>query len=234
MELNAKTPPIFSASLMCMNLLEIKQQFEILNKRVHMYHVDIMDGHFCKNITLSPDFIKAVRKIATLPIDAHLMVETPGDFIDYLEQAGVDYISPHAETINTDAFRFIDKVKSKGIKMGVVLNPATPLYFVQHYLNHIDILTIMTVDVGYSGSKFVPEMLGKIEAAKRFRDENGLSYIIQVDGACNADNFRAMDKAGAEAYVMGNTGLFAMHSDLDTAVDIMYRNFSEKVGKQLV
>lgn len=228
-----KKPPIFSASLMCMNMLEMKEQFRVLNERIQMYHVDIMDGHFCKNITLSPDFVKVCATVAKRPIDVHLMVEHPGDYIDQLIACGAAVISPHAETINVDAFRTIDKVKSAGCQMGVVLNPATPLSAVSHYLNHIDLLTIMTVDVGYSGGKFVPEMLEKIREAVRIREERGLQYVIQVDGACNAANFKAMDEAGAEAYVVGNTGLFAMDPDLKKAADILYENFSRETGRRL-
>ncbi len=225
--------PLFSASLMCMNLLDMRQQFEVLNRRIQMYHVDIMDGHFCKNITLSPDFVKVCASVAEHPIDVHLMVEHPGDFIDQLIAVGAAVISPHAETINVDAFRTIDKIKSAGCQMGVVLNPATPLSYVSHYLNHIDLLTIMTVDVGYSGGKFVPEALDKIREAVRIREERGLHYVIQVDGACNAANFKAMDEAGAEAYVVGNTGLFAMDPDLNRAADILYENFSRETGRAL-
>ncbi len=225
--------PLFSASLMCMNLLDMRQQFEVLNRRIQMYHVDIMDGHFCKNITLSPDFVKVCASVAEHPIDVHLMVEHPGDFIDQLIAVGATVISPHAETINVDAFRTIDKIKSAGCQMGVVLNPATPLSYVSHYLNHIDLLTIMTVDVGYSGGKFVPEALDKIREAVRIREKRGLHYVIQVDGACNAANFKAMDEAGAEAYVVGNTGLFAMDPDLNRAADILYENFSRETGRAL-
>lgn len=171
--LQEKQPPLFSASLMCMNMLEMKEQFRVLNERVQMYHVDIMDGHFCKNITLSPDFVKVCASAAKRPIDVHLMVEHPGDFLDQLIRSGAHCISPHAETINVDAFRTIDKIKSAGCRMGVVLNPSTPLSYVAHYLNHIDLLTIMTVDVGYSGGKFIPEMLEKIREAVRIREERG-------------------------------------------------------------
>lgn len=222
--------PMFSASLMCMNLLEAKEQFRILNERVQMYHVDIMDGHFCKNITLSPGFVRTCAQATDLPIDVHLMVEHPGDFLDMVIDAGATIVSPHAETINVDAFRTIDKIKSAGCQMGVVLNPATPLSYISAYLHHIDLLTIMTVDIGYSGGKFVPEMLEKIREAVRIREERGLSYIIQVDGACNAANFRAMHEAGAEAYVVGNTGLFALDPDLNRAADRMYAEFARETG----
>jgi D-allulose-6-phosphate 3-epimerase len=225
--------PIFNASLMCMDLLHIREQFDILNERIDMYHVDIMDGHYVRNLTLSPDFVKTVRRIAKKPIECHLMVEYPGDYIEQLAQAGADIISCHAETINQEAFRLIDRIKSSGCEFGVVLNPATPLTYAKHYLNHVKILTIMTVDAGYSGSKFVPETLDKIREARAYRSEKNLDYTIQVDGACNKSYFREMDQAGAEAYVMGNTGLFGLSRDLNEAIDMMLEDY-EKTTKQKV
>lgn len=217
--------PLFSASLMCMDLLHMKEQFEILNKRIDIYHVDIMDGHFAKNITLSPGFVRTCSKVAEKPMDCHLMVEHPEDYIEELAEAGASIISCHAETINHAAFRIIDKIKSLDCEFGVVLNPATPLCYVQHYLNRVKLLTIMTVDVGFSGSKFVPEALDKVREACEYREKHNLDFIIQVDGACNEENYRAMDQAGAEAYVMGNTGLFAKAADLNDAIDIMEEKF---------
>jgi D-allulose-6-phosphate 3-epimerase len=211
----------------------MQEQFNILNHRIDMYHVDIMDGHFAKNITLSPDFVQVCSKIATKPIECHLMVDYPGDYIEELAKAGADIISCHAETINHDAFRLIDRIESLGCKFGVAINPATPFIYAKHYMNHVKLLTIMTVDVGYSGSKFVPEVLDKIREAAAYREENQLDYIIQVDGACNADNFRAMNMAGAESYVMGNTGLFAISPDLKDAIDIMIDNFERATERKI-
>ena len=122
---------MFNPSLMCMDLLDIKKQTEILNERCDLYHVDIMDGHFVKNITLSPDFVAAFAKIAKKPIDCHLMCEYPDDYIETLAKAGATYICPHAETINSDAFRIINKIRALGCRVGVVLNPATPLSYIQ-------------------------------------------------------------------------------------------------------
>lgn len=223
--------PLFNASLMCMDLLQMKEQFAILNKRMDMFHVDIMDGHFAKNITLSPGFVKACAKMADKPIDCHLMVEYPGDYIDELASSGASFISCHAETINHEAFRIIDKVHSLGCKFGIALNPATPLSYVRHYLNHVELLTIMTVDVGFSGSRFIPEMMDKVREAVKYRDEHGLKYIIQVDGACNQENFKVMDEAGAECYVMGNTGMFLLAGGLSEAIDIMIKNFNEVTNR---
>ena len=158
----------FSPSLMCMDLTEFKEQVEILNERADFYHVDIMDGHFVKNITLSPFFVEQLNRISKLPIDVHLMTEYPGDYIEELGKVGAAYISPHAETINKDAFRIINKIKDVGSKVGIVLNPATPVEWIKHYIHHIDKITVMTVDPGFAGQPFIREMIEKIMELKKF------------------------------------------------------------------
>jgi D-allulose-6-phosphate 3-epimerase len=210
---------------MCLDYLNIREQIEILNEKADYYHIDIMDGHFCKNITLSPDFMKAVKKIARLPLDVHLMTEYPNDFIDLVRNAGAEWISPHAETINTDAFRTINRIKSLGAKAGVVLNPATPLEYIRHYAGKLDLLTIMTVDVGYAGQPFIEEMLDKIRLAKQWKEQYGYGYRISVDGSCNAKTFKRLNDAGAEIYVVGSSGLFSVDPDLSAAYDKMLLNF---------
>lgn len=137
--------PMFNPSLMCMDLLNIKEQLQILNTRADFFHVDIMDGHYVKNITLSPDFCRAIRPVCQIPLDCHLMVTTPDDFIEPLAKAGAGYICPHAETINADAFRIVNKIHSLGCKVGVVLNPATPVSYIRHYIHLLDKVTVMTV-----------------------------------------------------------------------------------------
>ncbi len=223
----------FSVSLMCMDLLDIKNQITILNQRADGYHIDIMDGHFCGNITLSPDFAGACAKIATLPMDAHLMTTEPDNWLEPLARAGVTTISPHAETINTHAFRTINRIRELGCKVGVVLNPATPLSYIRHYLDSLDMLTIMTVDVGYSGQPFIPQMLDKIEEAAQWKAAHGSSYTIQVDGCCNRTTFRQLNDAGAEMYVMGNTGLFRLAPQLSAAYDRMLDDFASVTEKNL-
>jgi D-allulose-6-phosphate 3-epimerase len=219
----------FSVSLMCLDYLKIREQIEILNAKADYYHVDIMDGHFCKNITLSPDFMRAVKKIARLPLDVHLMTEYPNVFIDPVRDAGAEWISPHAETINTDAFRTLNKIKSLGAKAGVVLNPATPLEYIKHYAGQLDLLTIMTVDVGYAGQPFIEEMLDKIRLAKQWKEQYGYTYKISIDGSCNAKTFKKLNDAGAEMYVMGSSGLFSLDPDLSVAYDRMLQNFRDAV-----
>ena len=222
--------PDFAVSLMCMDYLKISEQMEVLNDNVSMLHADIMDGHFCKNITLSPDLIKAFASVTTLPIDAHLMTTNPGDWIDACAEAGAGYISLHAETINTDAFRQINYIKSLGCKVGIVLNPATPLEYIRHYLNRVDMLTIMTVDVGFAGQSFIDEMLEKIEEAVRIREENGYTYKIQVDGSVNERTYKRLYDAGCDVYVLGSSGLFTLDDDLQVACDKAYEIFERETN----
>lgn len=215
----------FAPSLMCMDFLKIQEQVSILNDRIDMFHADIMDGHFCKNITLSPDLIRSFGKVAKKPIDCHLMTTDPMDWIGSLAKAGAAYISPHAETINTDAYRVLNFIESHGCKTGVVLNPATPLSYVEPYLNRIELLTIMTVDVGFAGQPFIREMLDKIREAKRLKEERGYKYRIQIDGSCNKSTYKSLVEAGAEVLIVGTSGLFGLDEDLSRACDKMYEEF---------
>lgn len=222
--------PMFNPSLMCMDLLDIKEQTRILNERCDLYHVDIMDGHYVKNITLSPDFVSVFSQIAKKPIDCHLMVTNPDDYIEPLAKAGAEYICPHAETINADAFRIINKIRDNGCKVGIVLNPATPLSYIQHYIHKIDKLTIMSVDPGFAGQPFIEEMLDKIAQAKKLKEENGYKFLIEVDGSCNKGTFKRLYDAGTEVFIVGSSGLFNNADTLEKAWDIMIENFTEQTG----
>jgi D-allulose-6-phosphate 3-epimerase len=213
-----------------MDLSQFKEQVTALNERADFYHVDIMDGHFVKNITLSPFFIEQLKKISTLPIDAHLMVEKPSEFVDMVIDAGADYISLHAETINGDAFRLINHIKDKGKKFGVVLNPATPIESIRHYIHHVDKLTIMTVDPGFAGQKFVTEMIDKIKEAKELKEKNQYKYLITIDGSCNEKTFKQLTDAGAEVLIIGTSGLFNLHEDVSKAWDLMMETFEREVN----
>ena len=219
----------FSPSLMCMDLSKFKEQVEVLNERAHFYHVDIMDGHFVKNITLSPFFIQELKKISKLPIDAHLMVEKPADFINMTIDAGADYISLHAETINGEAFRHINTIKNRGRKFGVVLNPETPLDSIRHYIHHVDKLTIMTVDPGFAGQPYISEMLEKIKEAKALKEKHGYKYLITIDGSCNKNTFKQLVEAGAEVLIIGTSGLFNLDEDVERAWNLMMETFNKEV-----
>lgn len=225
--------PLFNPSLMCMDFLDMRNQAEILNTRCDMYHADVMDGHYVKNITLSPDFIRAFHTVAKKPIDCHLMVTDPDLFLEPLAKAGAAYLCVQAETVNRDAFRIFNKIEALGCKTGVVLNPATPLEFVRHYLDRIDILTIMTVDPGFAGQPFIPEMLRKIREAREFKEKHGCKYKIEVDGSCNERTFKALRDAGAEIFIVGTSGLFSKDRDLKTAWDKMLADFRNATGESV-
>ena len=221
----------FAPSLMCMDFLRMREQLEILNTRADLYHVDIMDGHYCKNITLSPDMISAFAKVATLPMDVHLMTTAPSDWLDVCAKAGAKIISPHAETINVDAFRTLNRIRELGCQAGVTLNPATPLNTIRHYVERIDLLTLMTVDVGFAGQPFIEEMLPKIEQAAEWKAKHGFKYRIQIDGGCNRATYKRLVNAGAEVLIVGSSGLFKLDDDLNRAYDKMLTLFEEAMGE---
>lgn len=222
--------PTFSPSLMCMDLLNAAVDVDVLNRRADAYHVDLMDGHFAPNITLSPDLVKALSAHGSLPMDIHMMVTTPTDWIEILAENGATWISPHAETINVNAFRVMNQIESLGMKTGVALNPSTPLVWVQHYLERVDLLTFMTVDVGFAGQPFVEQVLPKVAEAVEFRERHGLDYTIQIDGSCNVKTFKRLWEAGAERFIVGSSGLWDKDPDLDRAYDLMLADFTQETG----
>ena len=210
-----------SPSLMCMDIWNLKEQIGFLNKKAFMYHVDIFDGVYVKNICLSPGFIKMLSSKTDVPIDAHLCITRPSDFIEEVAAAGAAYISIHADVILKDAFRYIELVKRSGCKLGVVLNPSIPLSFISPYIRHIDKLTIMTIEPGFAGQNLIPETLEKIKQAKMMKQESGYPYLLEVDGQCNQKNFKTFADAGIEVFIVGTSGLFGLNENIENAWEIM-------------
>lgn len=225
--------PQIAPSLMCMDVSQVAHDVESMDRSFDLYHVDIMDGHFCPNMALTPQFANSLRKITNLPIDVHLMVEDPAMFVEMLELGPQDSISFQAETIERNAFRLSQRVHDKGNRFGVVLSPPTPLSAIEGYKERIDILTIMTVDTGFAGQRFIPEMLAKIEAAKKMRDEAGLGFQIQLDGQCNESTFRTLYDTGADILIVGSSGLFSLAEDIDDAIVSFKESFEAKTGVAL-
>ena len=224
-------PPKFSVSLMCMDFAHASEQVTILNRLADAFHLDIMDGHFAPNLSLSPDWVKALAPYSTIPLEAHLMTEQPSRWIEPLVEAGVNVISPHAETLWRDAYRVMDAIKTQGCRTGLVLNPLTPLSSVRHLLPRVDLLTLMTVDVGFAHQQFIGEMLVKIAEAAKFREDEGLAYEIQIDGSCNEKTFRQLREAGADIFILGSSGLFSLSQDLAEAWQQMAASFEQATGE---
>ena len=223
----------FSVSLMCMDYLHVEDQILALNTETDYYHADIMDGHFCKNITMSPDLISAIAKVSKKPIDVHLMTVHPNDWIEGLAKAGVTTICPHAETINTDAFRTINRIRDFGCQAGIVLNPATPVDVIKHYINRLSMVTVMTVDVGFAGQPFIPEMIEKIKELVKLRSELNLNFKIQIDGSCNNKTFKILHDAGADIFVLGSSGLFSRDKNIHTAFSQLRSDFKDLTGEEV-
>ncbi|MFY4774416.1 ribulose-phosphate 3-epimerase [Metabacillus sp. RGM 3146] len=166
-------------------------------------HVDVMDGHFVPNITIGPLIVEAIRPITKLPLDVHLMIENPDHYIPAFAKAGADIITVHAEA-SPHLHRTIQLIKSHGIKAGVVLNPATPAEHIQHVLEDIDMVLLMTVNPGFGGQKFIRSVLPKIQQVSEMIKKNQLSVEIEVDGGINEATAKLCTDAGANVLVAGS------------------------------
>jgi ribulose-phosphate 3-epimerase len=166
-------------------------------------HVDVMDGHFVPNITIGPLIVEAIRPITKLPLDVHLMIENPDQYIEAFAKSGADFITVHVEACK-HLHRTIHYIKSLGVKAGVVLNPATPIETIQHVLSDVDMVLLMSVNPGFGGQAFIPEVIQKIKTLRRIIDEKGLQVEIEIDGGVNEVTGRLCIEAGATVLVAGS------------------------------
>jgi len=166
-------------------------------------HIDVMDGHFVPNITMGPFIVEAVNKVTELPLDVHLMIENPDQYIPEFARAGADWISVHAETC-PHLNRTIDLIKSSDCRAGVVLNPATPLTSIEWVLEYIDFVLLMSVNPGFGGQSFISNTLEKTKKLKQMIDKKELSTLIQIDGGVNENTIYNISEAGADVFVAGS------------------------------
>ncbi len=166
-------------------------------------HVDVMDGHFVPNLTLGPPLVKSLRRVTKLPLDCHLMIENPDDFIAAFAEAGADWISVHQEVCR-HLNRTLHLIKSHGCRAGVVINPATPVDMLAEVLDLVDYVLVMSVNPGFGGQKFLPGALHKMTRLGQIRSQRGLNYRIEVDGGVGHDTIGDVVRAGGEILVAGN------------------------------
>jgi len=166
-------------------------------------HVDVMDGHFVPNITIGPVVVEAVRKITKLPLDVHLMIENPDRYIPDFAKAGADFLAVHFETC-PHLHRTIALIREQSVKPVVVINPSTPVSFLDQILEELDMALIMSVNPGFGGQKFIPESVKKIQALKAMISGKKLKVDIEVDGGITPDNVALVCKAGADVVVAGS------------------------------
>jgi ribulose-phosphate 3-epimerase len=192
-------PSILSANFAKLGM-EIK---DVENGGADYIHVDVMDGHFVPNITIGPLIVEAIRPVTKLPLDVHLMIEEPDNYINEFVRAGADIITVHVEACR-HLHRTIQLIKSHGIKAGVVLNPHTPIESIQHVLEDIDMVLLMTVNPGFGGQAFIPQVLPKIRQLSAMIKEKQLPIEIEVDGGINEETAKLCVEAGATVLVAGS------------------------------
>ncbi|GLC87450.1 ribulose-phosphate 3-epimerase [Lysinibacillus piscis] len=176
---------------------------EVEQAGAKLIHIDVMDGHFVPNISFGAIVLEAIRPLTTLPLDVHLMIENPDQYIEQFAKAGADYITVHVEACR-HLHRTIQLIRSYGVKPGVVLNPHTPIETIQHVLEDIDMVLFMTVNPGFGGQKFIPSVVPKIEALATIIQERGLNIDIEIDGGITAETIVPCAKAGATIFVAGS------------------------------
>ena len=178
-------------------------------------HVDVMDGHFVPNITIGPVVVEWVRKVTTVPVDVHLMITDPDKYAAEFIKAGADWVSVHPETCRPNPRATLNKIRELGARPSIVVNPDVPLCDVEDYFIDIDMLLMMTVFPGFGGQAFIPDVLPKIEAARRLIEQKNLSILIEVDGGIKVDNIERVVSAGGEVIVSGS-GIFKTIDYADT------------------
>lgn len=167
-------------------------------------HFDVMDGNFVPNITFGPDMCKALRPLTDLPIDVHLMVEHPSDWIEPFKKAGADILTVHVESAEHHLHRALQSIHAAGMKAGVVLNPATPIESCVHLLPECDLVLLMSVNPGFGGQSFIYETPRKIRALRKEIDYRGLKTLIEIDGGVNPETAKLCIEAGADVLVAGS------------------------------
>lgn len=166
-------------------------------------HVDVMDGHFVPNITFGPLIVQACRSVTALPLDVHLMIENPDNYVEEFATAGASSISVHIETC-VHLNRTVQAIRKAGCRAGVVLNPTTPLDSLQWILEYADYVLILSVNPGFGGQAFIPNSLDRIRKLKQLIEKRALSVLIEVDGGVNENTIRSISEAGADIFVAGS------------------------------
>ena len=185
-----------------------------------MIHVDVMDGHFVPNLTIGPPVIRALKKQCSIKFDVHLMISPVHKYIQDYADAGADIITIHPEATD-NLEESILKIKSLNKKVGVSLNPESKIDIIINYLDKIDLVLIMSVNPGFGGQKFMPEVLDKVKQLKKIQSENNMNFDIEIDGGINFDNCQTAIEAGANILVSGTTVFKSNNGDIKKNINLL-------------
>ncbi|MBI5643847.1 MAG: ribulose-phosphate 3-epimerase [Deltaproteobacteria bacterium] len=193
-----------SPSILSADFADLGKEIRLVEEAGADYiHVDVMDGHFVPNITVGPFVVEALSRVTRLPLDVHLMIERPEDFIEAFARAGSGIITVHVEAA-AHLHRVIHAIKERGIKAGVSINPSTPARMIEPVVGDIDMALVMSVNPGFSGQGFIKSSLGKIKEVREMLDRLNPSAELEVDGGIKIDNIREASEAGADVFVAGS------------------------------
>ena len=210
-----------SPSILSADFSQLGNEIKRLEKGgADMIHVDVMDGHFVPNLTIGPPVIKALKKHTSIMFDVHLMISPVHKYIEAYSDAGADIITIHPEATD-DLKSSISKIKALNKKVGVSLNPMTKIEIIEKYLNEIDLVLIMSVNPGFGGQKFMPEVLTKIKKLKKIQKEKEIDFDIEIDGGINFDNAKTAIEAGANILVSGTTIFKSNNGDIKKNIELL-------------
>ena len=210
-----------SPSILSADFSQLGKEIKKLeNAGADMIHVDVMDGHFVPNLTIGPPVIKALKKNSLLPFDVHLMISPVHKYIESYASAGADIITIHPEATN-DLLGSINKIREFKKKVGVSLNPETKIETIKEHLDQIDLILIMSVNPGFGGQKFMPEVLNKVKKLDEIRKNLKLNFVIEIDGGINFENSKLAIKSGVDILVSGTTIFKNNNGDVKKNIDLL-------------
>lgn len=214
---------MIAPSVGCCDLFHVKEEMDIINAYSDFLHMDIKDGVYVPSFGIGPDFLDYLNQhVKNLkPMDAHLMIAHPQNYLKCFADAGATWITPHTDCIEGDAFVTMRKIKALGCRAGVALSPSVSLSTIDYYLPLVDKVTIMIVDPGISGQPVDPQMFVKIKDLARIRKERGLHFLIEADGSMNSQLYRPLYEAGADMVVLGPPALWNKDQDFRKAWSVM-------------
>lgn len=225
---------MIAPTLACADWLNLREEIRVMDTAgVDSYHIDIMDGHFVPNLCFNLDILAAIRQFSPTPVDVHLMVTNPLDYVERLAACGVQLACTHLNSL-ADPGEFLDALEARGIKKGLALSPEDGVERLEPWLERLDYVLVMFVTPGFSGQRFRPELLGKLEELNSLRQKRNLPFLIEVDGGISWENAGAIVKNGADLLVSGVFASLDRQGDLGerTAAFRVLSNHRSQAGQK--